>query len=132
MVHIDWDYGRAKPQDQALFLPPHLLLPDRISRMADRVLCDLCDRPMPPHASYVVRMDVFADPSMPPLNTEDLEETNFNETFDKLMEEMKGMTADDLQDGVHRRFEYRLCPSCHRRFLANPLGKPRDWRAGKN
>ena len=66
------------------------------------------------------------------LGTEELEETDFGETLDKLLEEMKGLTADDLQDGVHRRFEYRLCPACHRRFLANPLGKPRDMRAGKN
>ena len=100
--------------------------------MPERVTCDLCDRTLPKHASYVVRMDVFADPTMPALGTEDLEETDFGETLDKLLEEMKGLTADDLQDGVHRRFEYRLCPACHPRFLANPLGKPRVARAGKN
>ena len=100
--------------------------------MPDRVLCDLCDRPMPQHASYVVRMDVYADPTIPPLNTEEIEETDFDDTFNTLLDEMKNITADDLQDGVHRRFEYRLCPLCHRRFLANPLGKPRDWRTGKN
>jgi hypothetical protein len=100
--------------------------------MPERVTCDLCDRAVPKHASYLVRMDVIADPSMPALSTEELEEADFGETLDKLLEEMKGLTADDLQDGVHRRFEYRLCPACHRRFLANPLGKPRDVRAGKN
>ena len=84
------------------------------------------------HASYVVRMDVYADPSMPAISTEDLEEMDFDATLDQLMEEMKGMTAGDLQDGVHRRFEFRLCPPCHRRFLANPMGKPRDARAGTN
>jgi hypothetical protein len=100
--------------------------------MSERVICDLCDRALPKHASYVVRMDVFADPAMPPLDTDKLEETDFGATLDKLLDEMKGMTADDLQDSVHRRFEYRLCAACHRRFLANPLGKPRDVRAGKN
>jgi hypothetical protein len=100
--------------------------------MPDRVLCDLCDRGLPKHASYVVRIDVYADPTTPNLSTEDLEETNFDETLDKLMDEMKGMTAEDLQDTVHRRFEYRLCPACHRRFLANPLGKPREIRTGTN
>ena len=64
---------------------------------------------------------------------EQLAAADFDATLDELLDEMKGMTADDLQDGVHRRFEYRLCPACHRRFLANPLGKPRgDVRAGKN
>src|SRR5688500_5463279 len=97
--------------------------------MSERVLCDLCDRRLIKHASYVVRIDVFADPSMPELSTEDLEEMDFDGTLAKLMAEMKSMTADDLQDGVHRRFEFRLCPACQRRFLANPLGKPREVRA---
>jgi hypothetical protein len=100
--------------------------------MSDRVSCDLCDRQLLKHASYVVRIDVFADPSMPAMSTEDLEETDFDATLDELVEEMKGMTADDLQDGVHRRFEFRLCPACHRRFLANPMGKPRDVQSGRN
>ena len=100
--------------------------------MSERVICDLCERRLVKHASYVVRMDVFADPSIPPMSTEELEEADFDETLDKLLDEMKDLTADDLQDGVHRRFEFRLCPACHRRFLANPLGKPRDVSAGKN
>lgn len=100
--------------------------------MPDRVTCDLCDRALPTHASYVVRMDVFADPGMPPLSADEVAETDFDAALDTLLAEMKQMTADDLQDGVHRRFEYRLCPACHRRFLANPLGKPRDTREGAN
>lgn len=84
------------------------------------------------HSSFVVRIDVFADPSVPPVTAEELAKADFDETLDKLMAEMKDMTADDLQDGVHRRFEFRLCAACQRRFLANPLGKPRDLRAGKN
>jgi hypothetical protein len=100
--------------------------------MAERVTCELCERSLPTHASYVVRMDVFADPSVPPLNAEELKNADFDETLEKLMDEMKGMTADDLQDGVHRRFEFRLCPACHRRFLANPMGKPRVVRDAHN
>ena len=53
-------------------------------------------------------------------------------TIAELMEQMKHLSADDLQDDVHRRFEYRLCRPCQRRFLANPLGKPREVRAGTN
>ena len=71
-------------------------------------------------------------PMVPAMSTEELEEADFDETLDKLLDEMKGMTADDLQDGVHRRFEYRLCRPCQRGFLLNPLGEPRGPWAGRN
>ena len=100
--------------------------------MSERVNCDVCRRAVPKHVSFVVRMDVYADPSVPALSTEELAETDFDETFQKLLAEMKDMTADDLQDGVHRRFEFRLCPICQKKFLANPLGMPRATRDGQN
>src|SRR5436305_11451744 len=101
--------------------------------MSVQVLCDICHRVMDLHASYIVRIDVFADPTVPPLNTDDAQAPGFDQTLDDLMEQMKGMSTEELQDGVHRRFEYRLCPACHLRFLANPLGKPRDIiRTGSN
>ncbi len=100
--------------------------------MADRVLCDLCGMATPSGASYVVKIDVYADPSIPPMSTEDLEETDFDHAFAALIEQMSHLSADDLQDDVHRRFEYRLCRPCQRRFLANPLGKPRETKERAN
>jgi len=93
--------------------------------MPERIICDLCQRLIPPHAHYVVHIDVFADPSMPELCSQDLQEMDFDETFRQLIEQMKDMSAQELQDQVHRRFEYRLCPMCQREYLANPLGRPR-------
>ena len=77
-------------------------------------------------------IDVYANPAVPAMSTEELEETDFDQTFAQLIEEMKHLSADDLQDDVHRRFEYRLCRPCQRKFLANPLGKPRESRDGAN
>lgn len=94
--------------------------------------CELCGRTVDVRDSYVVRIDVFADPSVPPLSTEELAAIDFDQTVADLMEQMKHLTGDDLQDDVHRRFEYRLCRPCQRRFLCNPLGKPREVRAGQN
>lgn len=70
-------------------------------------------------------MDLFADPSMPQISGEDLAEMDFDETFRKLIEQMKDMTSEELSDQVHRRMEFKLCPQCQREFLSNPLGKPR-------
>ena len=87
---------------------------------------------MPIGASYVVKIDVYADPSVPPVSTEELAQTDFDDTFAKLIEEMKHLTADDLQDDVHRSFAYRICRPCQRKLLVNPLGKPRKTRDGSN
>jgi hypothetical protein len=100
--------------------------------MPERPLCDICHTPLAPHAFYVVKIDVFADPSVPAMSTEELEEMDVDKTYADLMEQMKHMTAEDLQDQVHRRFEYKLCPRCQPQFLANPLGMPRDSHPGRN
>ncbi len=63
---------------------------------------------------------------MPAIHTEDLGEIDSENSIAGVIEQMKTMSADDLQDGVHRRFEYRLCGECQRVYLANPLGKPSD------
>ncbi|HTL31356.1 MAG TPA: hypothetical protein VL282_19135, partial [Tepidisphaeraceae bacterium] len=73
--------------------------------MSPRVRCDICNAIVPPNAHYVVRIDVYADPSIPAMSTEDLEEMDADATFAKLMEQMKHLSADELQDQVHRRFE---------------------------
>ena len=100
--------------------------------MANSVLCDLCGRTIPPHAHYVVRIEVFADPQMPNLTAEDLENLDFQKVLAELIDQMKTLSADDLQDQVYRQFEYRLCRPCQIRFLANPLGKPREQNQGRN
>ncbi|HEY7087559.1 MAG TPA: hypothetical protein VH518_05675 [Tepidisphaeraceae bacterium] len=91
--------------------------------MPQRVRCDRCNALIPPHAHYIVRIDVFADPTLPEMSSEDLEEADFDETFRKLIEQMKHLSEKELQDQVHRRMEFKLCPKCQREYLANPLGR---------
>jgi hypothetical protein len=95
--------------------------------------CELCDRELSPGGGhYVVRIDVFADPSVPPVSSDELSSTDFDQELDALLKQMEGMSAEDLQDQVHRRFEYRICRPCQLRLLANPLGKPRKRADGEN
>jgi hypothetical protein len=100
--------------------------------MPARAMCDLCDRPLPPHGFYIVRIDVFADPEMPPVTSEEMAEADYQQAMKELIEQMKDMSAEELQDQVHRRMEFRLCRACQMRFLVNPLGRPRTRRAGAN
>jgi len=97
-----------------------------IDAMASGV-CELCGRELVPAGHYVVRIDVFADPAMPGTSTQDLQSIDFDAALDKLLDEMKDMTLDELQDQVHRRFEYRICPKCQQWFLRDPL---RGMRSG--
>ena len=99
---------------------------------APRHICDICGTRVAPHGHYVVRIDVFADPSVPAMTTEELEEMDLDRKFEDLLEQMKYMSADELQDQVHRRFEYKLCRSCQMEFLANPLGMPRKKGSAEN
>jgi hypothetical protein len=100
--------------------------------MATRALCDLCDRPLSPHGHYVVKIEVFADPEMPAVSSEEMAEADYQAAMKELMEQMKGLSAEELQDQVHRRFDFRICRTCQMRFLINPLGKPRQMRMGRN
>jgi hypothetical protein len=94
--------------------------------------CDLCAQEMPSHGHYVVRIDVFADPSVPPVSAEQLAAADFDSDLERLLKEMENLTEHDLQDQVHRRFEYRICQPCQVRFLATPLGKPWKRKEGEN
>ena len=125
--------SKSIPAARALFLElARLDVQSDNAMTTPRTICDVCGTAVPPHAHFLVRMDVFADPTMPPINTDDLDEANITQTLDELMKQIETMSADDLQDGVHRRFEYRLCGWCHKQFLSNPLGLPRRKRLGEN
>ena len=100
--------------------------------MDELASCAVCLVAVAPGTGYVVRIDVFADPRLPTMSADQIEATDFDASLAELMEQMKQMSADELQDDVHRRFEYRLCASCQRQYLANPLGMPRKVPVGKN
>jgi hypothetical protein len=93
--------------------------------MSESVTCVFCGRSVARHESFIVRIDVFADPTLPPIDGNESDPIATSETMAALLDQMKHMSADELQDGVHRRFEHRLCAACQRDFLANPLGLPR-------
>jgi hypothetical protein len=95
-------------------------------------LCDLCGQAMQPHAHYVVRIDIFADPALPSTTFQELHNTDFDSTIGKLLEQMKDTSAQELADQVHQRFEFKICPPCRARFLSNPLGKPRGASPARN
>jgi ribosomal protein L40E len=87
-----------------------------------RFICDRCGMTIPPHAHYVVKMEVYADPSLPAVSSDDLEETDYASRTADLLREMEGMSAQELEDAVHWRREFKICRPCQAGLLKNPLG----------
>lgn len=94
--------------------------------------CDICGLPLPEHGFYVLRMELFAEPSLPQVSAAELASTDYQRQMQALIDQMSAMTAEDLQDQVYRRFHFRICSSCQPRFLVNPLGLPRSRRTTEN
>ena len=87
--------------------------------------CDLCGKDLTPgmDARYVVRMTIApaADPAEPdPAGLDQDQITQMAE----LLEELEA-AGDDVHDPepTSRAIEYDLCGGCHRKFVADPLGR---------
>ena len=71
---------------------------------------------------YVVRIEAMADPS-PPHLAEQLEDGQFEEEFNRLLEEMREMSESELMDQVCRRLTIHLCRKCYNRWIEDPAGR---------
>ena len=96
--------------------------------------CDLCGKDLTAGADarYVVRMEVFpaADPGQ--LTAADLDQDHV-EAMAAFLEEIEAGGPAAVDSG-ERSMEYDLCPGCHRKFVADPLGREagRKHRFSKN
>ena len=86
-----------------------------------RIVCDRCHAIVPREGHYVLKIEVYADPAMPELSTADLDEVDVDARVSNLLDEMRDMTAEQLEADVYKRFDFRLCPACQRAYLQRPL-----------
>ena len=89
--------------------------------MAGRHICDRCGNTIPPHAHYVVKIQVYADPTLPAVSADDLEEADYEGRMAELMKQMEGMSAQELQDAVHWEREFKVCRPCQVKLIGDPL-----------
>jgi ribosomal protein L40E len=90
--------------------------------MPGRFICDRCGDTIPPHAHYVVKIQVYADPSLPAVTTDDLEETDYDARVSDLLKEMEHLSEEELENAVHWQREFKVCRPCQLRLLRDPLG----------
>lgn len=102
--------------------------------MAEQKFCDMCSCPINPDERYVVRIQAYADPAVPAIDTSRDEPGHqpYPDMIQDIIRQLEHLSADELQDQVYREYEYSLCTACHRLFLSNPLGKPRRRSVGRN
>jgi hypothetical protein len=90
--------------------------------MPGRFICDRCGNTIAPHAHYIVKMQVYADPSLPAVSLDDLEETDYANRMAELLKQMEKISAEQLEDAVYWQREFKICRSCQMRLIGDPLG----------
>ena len=89
--------------------------------------CDLCGKDLTPgmDVRYVVRMEVAPANDDRDLTDADLDQDHLD-TMAEMLDELEDAGPDALTlPPAVRSLEYDLCPGCHRKFVADPLGRDR-------
>ena len=84
--------------------------------------CDLCGKDLTDGAEcrYVVRMEVFAAADPGQLTDADLSDDQLEAIGQLLRDE----DDSDLEPApTFKKLQYDLCTTCHKKFLADPLGR---------
>ena len=87
------------------------------------LFCDRCSGVLVPGKGdfYVVKIEAVADPSPPIFDEEDLRRDALKE-IDRLVEDTRDLSQQELLDQVYRRVTIYLCLRCYNRWIENPAG----------
>ena len=84
--------------------------------------CDRCGKTLllDEDVRYIVNIQVFAAYDPMELTAEDLARDHRAE-LEALVEKLKRMDPEKVQDSVYRDFTFHLCPACQEAYLKDPL-----------
>ena len=90
---------------------------------SDAILCHRCGATFAPGKGnfYVVRIEAFADPTLPEMSKEDLE-ADLDQQINELIDSTRDMSERELMDQVYRRLTIHLCGPCYEKWIENPAG----------
>ena len=85
--------------------------------------CDRCKRELDSTEDlrYVVKLEVFAAVDLPESNDVEEDRDHLLEIHE-LLEHLDASGIESSGNDLYRKHSYDLCPTCHRKFIANPLG----------
>src|SRR5512136_1288887 len=69
---------------------------------------------------YVVRIESVADPTPPDFSEDDLKRDPKAE-IQRLIEQMRELSEQELMDQVYRKLLLYLCGPCYRRWIEDPV-----------
>jgi hypothetical protein len=70
---------------------------------------------------YLVRIQAMADPAPPSYSEEDLQRDP-KEEIQRLLGQMRDLSAREAMDQVYRQLVLYLCGPCYRLWIENPVG----------
>ena len=87
------------------------------------LFCDRCAKQLVPGKGdfYVVRIEAMADPSPPVFDEDDLARDPRQE-IDRLIEQSRDLSPQELLDQVYRRVMIYLCLRCYHEWIEHPAG----------
>ena len=86
------------------------------------LLCARCGVELKPGTGdfYVVRIEAMADPSPPRFSENDLKHDSRAE-IERLIDQMRDLSEQELLDQVYRRLVFYFCGPCHRQWIEDPV-----------
>lgn len=87
------------------------------------VVCAACERAIPRRgAVYVLDIALYA--AAGPLEVEEADlASDLEGELLRMGAELERLTAEEAEEGVHRRFRFELCRPCQSRYVRDPLGR---------
>jgi hypothetical protein len=104
-------------------------LVDQFNTLRDESLmvhftCDLCGKELTltGESRYVVKIEAYAGFDPTEIKEDDLDDDPM-EAVAKILQRDEALLAEDLATPLQKGFRFDLCPSCHHKYLKDPLGK---------
>ena len=88
------------------------------------LLCHRCGVELTPGKGnfYVVRIEALADPSPPLITEQDLADADLDAAIRRAVEELRGLSEQEVMDQIYRRLTIHLCGRCYAGWIEDPAG----------
>jgi len=88
------------------------------------VFCRKCGAELVPGRGdfYVVNIEAYAEAGVLRITAEDLAKDQAA-AMREIVEELKGVSAQEAMDSVYRRVSFYLCRGCYAGWIEEPMGK---------